>query len=71
MNIPEIRELCIDASEIYYQYLEENDKGVSRIQIRSIEAVDASKFKLKISQKIFDEEAISLKHIPTDRKSVV
>ncbi len=68
MTIEQIRATCIDASKIYYNHLDKNNKGVYNINIRSIEKVKNDKLKLKITSKIFDEETLVFKHLATGKE---
>ena len=63
MTAKEIRSLCIDASQVYYDYLERNGKGIHTINILSIAKVKHDKLKLKVSSKIFDEESLVFKSL--------
>lgn len=65
MTVEEIRNTCIEASQKYYDYLNQNNKGVFIINLRKLEAVGSDKFKLAIAGKIFDEETIVFKYLPT------
>lgn len=71
MNIPEIKELAITSSDTYYKYLADckPPKGRSEINVFSIENVSQNEciFKLKISSKIFDLDAIVFS-IPSTKK---
>jgi hypothetical protein len=40
MITTEIKNLCIEASQTYYKYLEDNDKGRSEIDVYSMEAIN-------------------------------
>lgn len=68
MTIEQIRETCIRASQVYYDYLDRNNRGVHNINIRSIEKVKGAKLKLKISSKIFDEETLVFKYLSTGKE---
>ena len=68
MTKEEIRKICIDGSQTYYDHLDKNNKGVHIINIRSIEKVKADKLKLKITSKIFDEETLVFKYLATDEE---
>ena len=50
MEVHEIREMAIQGSKAYYQYLERNDGGIQVVDVFSIEVVDDKKesFKLKL-----------------------
>lgn len=60
MEITDIKKLCINASEIYYEYLKENGKGCSEIKVHSIEIIDRYEgvIKLMLSNKIFNLDEI-------------
>lgn len=63
MTPSEIKTLCIKASQTYYNYLEANNKGRSEIDVYSIETLNPEEgiFKLRISKKIFELDAIFFK----------
>ncbi|MDT0538867.1 AAA domain-containing protein [Croceitalea sp. P059] len=68
MTKEEIREICIDGSQAYYDHLDRNNKGVHVIRIRSIEKVKEDKLKLKITSKIFDQETLIFKCLATNEE---
>lgn len=68
MKVEQIRETCIDASNVYYNHLAENNKGVYNINIRKIEKVGKDKLKLNISGRIFDEETLVFKDLSTNKE---
>ena len=71
MKISEIRNTCIKASNVYYEYLENNRKGVYNINVRGIKKVGKSRIKLNINGSIFDEETLVFKHIPSNTEYTV
>ena len=60
MTNNEIKNLCINAAKLYYDYLEENNKGRSIIKIFRISPVSGNElfFKLELSGKLFDTDSI-------------
>lgn len=60
MTTAEIKELCINASQIYYNYLDENQLGRVVVGVYSKEIVkeDENIYKLRLAQKLFDLDAI-------------
>ncbi|MHA7864874.1 DEAD/DEAH box helicase [Flagellimonas marinaquae] len=68
MTTEEIRKVCIDGSQAYYDHLDENGKGIHIINIHSIEKVKEDKLKLKINSKIFDEETLVFKYLATNQE---
>jgi len=58
MNTKEIRQTCINGTQAYSNYLEKNDKGLQRIKVRVIEALPRHLFRIVISGKLFDTEAV-------------
>ena len=68
MTISQIRETCINASNVYYNHLAENNKGVYNINIKKIEKVGEDKLKLIIGGRIFDEETLVFKNLSTNKE---
>jgi hypothetical protein len=60
MTVEEIREIAIDSSKAYYEYLDQNDKGVQEVDVFEIEYIQGRNtlIKLRLSAKLFDTEAI-------------
>lgn len=71
MKIEQIRHTCIKASEVYYKYLDDNNKGVYNISIRKIEKIGKDRFKLNINGRIFDEETLVFKNLATNKDYTV
>lgn len=62
MDSLEIRKFCINSAKVYYDYLDQNNKGIYSIRILNITPVGDGKFKLKIHGRIFDEETLVFKN---------
>jgi hypothetical protein len=60
MTVVEIQELCIKASETYYNYLKEKGLGIVVIEVSSKETVDEYNniYNLRLAQKIFDLDTV-------------
>ena len=61
MTSKEIREIAINSAEIYYKYLDDNDKGLQIINVFDIKYIPNGaklKLQLKLSAKIVDKESI-------------
>lgn len=71
MEIFEIRSAAIDSAEKYYQYLDNNDKGLQEVTIYNITSMpeqdEGPVYKLQLSAKLFDIEAVSFKILSTGR----
>lgn len=63
MEISEIRELAINGSNTYYDYLVSKNRGLQRINVLGITEVDESMLSLKLSARIHDTEVISFENI--------
>lgn len=70
MTIPEIKTLCQKGSVQYLNYLTANNKGRSVINIQSITALPkaAGIFKLELSGKIFEPDALTFQYVLTGRE---
>lgn len=60
MTAAEIQELCVKASQTYYNYLDENGLGRVVVEVYSKEIVkeDENVYKLRLAKKLFDLDAI-------------
>ncbi len=60
MTGDEIRELCINSSKIYYDYLAKTGKGLHEVDVWQVEVLDRVQriVSLRLSKKIFDAETI-------------
>ncbi|MBL7845773.1 MAG: ATP-binding domain-containing protein [Cyclobacteriaceae bacterium] len=67
MEIQEIKQLCVNGSSQYLDYLTKNNKGRSIIKIHAISQVPKSPgvFKLELSIRIFELDAIVFQYLPT------
>jgi len=63
MEVLELRDKCIESGKTYLKWLEENDKGLQEVDIYSIYTEDEEHFKLKLSSKLFNTEAIILRWV--------
>lgn len=68
MNTKDIRALCINGTQVYYDYLDKNDKGLQRIPVRSITNLPRSIIQIKISGHLFDTEAIFFRFKTNNKK---
>lgn len=59
MTAEEISEIAIDSSCKYYDYLNDNDRGVQEVDVFELEHLDERNniFRLRLSAKLFDTEA--------------
>lgn len=60
MTRDEIKSIAIDSANAYYNYLDQNDKGVQEVDIFEISYLESRDLliKLRLSAKLFDTEAI-------------
>lgn len=70
MTAGEIREIAIDSSKAYYEYLEQNEKGIQEVDVFELEYLRGKDFviKLRLSSKLFDTEAIFFKNLQNNKK---
>jgi|WetSurMetagenome_2_1015567.scaffolds.fasta_scaffold02589_1 hypothetical protein len=70
MDVNEIREIAINSTEVYYKYLDENNKGIQEVDVFDIEYLKTKDFliKLQLSAKLFDTEAIFFRVLKTNKK---
>jgi hypothetical protein len=63
MNSNEIRSVCIDSAQTYYNYLSENGKGLQQVDVLELGYSEGKDMilKLRLSGKLFDTEAIFFK----------
>jgi hypothetical protein len=66
----EVRDLCINAAQLYCDYLESSNKGRSIIRINRISLVPQSDkfFKLELSGKIYDTDSILFQYLITQQE---
>lgn len=66
----EIREIAIDSSKAYYEYLNQNDKGIQEVDIFELQYLQGKDtiLKLRLSAKLFDTEAIFFKNSRNNKK---
>ncbi len=61
MDVREIRELCIEASEKYYKYLSDRNLGTEEIQVTNIARIqDSALWELKLGGRIFNVDLIKI-----------
>ena len=62
MDIPELKSKCIEASQLYYAYLGENNKGIERINISSKNLINSENntWELHIGKKLFSPDDIKI-----------
>jgi ferritin-like metal-binding protein YciE len=58
MDINEIRTICINSSQVLYQYLVDNNSGEQLISVRAITKKNKEVYKLSISKKLFNQDAV-------------
>lgn len=70
MTAEEIREIAIDSSKAYYEYLDQNDKGIQEVDVFELEHLQGKDtiIKLRLSAKLFDTEAIFFKNLRNNKK---
>ena len=70
MTAEEIRDISIDSANVYYEYLEQNEKGVQEVDVFEIEYLQSRDvlIKLRLSSKLFDTEAIFFKNLKNGKK---
>jgi len=70
MTSEEIREIAIESSKVYYDYLDKNEKGIQEVEVFEI-SYPASRdliLRLRLSAKLFDTEAIFFKNSKKNKK---
>lgn len=70
MTVEEIRNISIESSKAYYEYLEQNDKGIQEVDVFELQYLNGKDtvIKLRLSAKLFDTEAIFFKNLITHKK---
>ena len=72
MDIPEIRRIAIESAENYFRYLDQNNKGIQEVQVYDIISMSVTSeetvYKLRLSAKLFDIEAVDFKLLSTGRR---
>lgn len=70
MKPEEIREIAVDSANVYYEYLDHNDKGIQEVDVFEIEYISSKDviIKLRLSAKLFDTEAIFFKLLKNNKK---
>lgn len=70
MTKEEIRDIAIDSSKAYYEYLDQNDKGIQEVDVFELEYLQGKDIviKLRLSAKLFDIEAIFFKNLRINKK---
>jgi hypothetical protein len=70
MKAEEIRDIAIDSSKAYYEYLDQNDKGIQEVDVFELEYLQGKDtvIKLRLSAKLFDTEAIFFKNLRNNKK---
>ncbi|WP_336704617.1 DEAD/DEAH box helicase [Chryseobacterium indologenes] len=60
MTTEEIREIAIDSCQNYYEYLQNNNKGIQEVDVFDLEYLPGrhTVIKLRLSAKLFDTEAV-------------
>ncbi|HEY6914685.1 MAG TPA: hypothetical protein VI413_08415, partial [Paludibacter sp.] len=70
MTSQEIREIAIESSKVYYDYLDKNEKGIQEVEVFEI-SYPANRdliLRLRLSAKLFDTEAIFFKNSKKNKK---
>ncbi|MCR8667943.1 AAA domain-containing protein [Aestuariibaculum sp. M13] len=67
MTVLELKSTCINGTQVYLDWLIENDKGLQTIDINSITTKDKIHYKFKLSSKLFDSESILIRHVPSSK----
>lgn len=70
MTSEEIRDIAIDSANVYYDHLEQNDKGIQEVDVFEIEYLQSRDvlIKLRLSSKLFDTESIFFKNLRNNKK---
>lgn len=70
MTAEEIRDVALDSSKAYYEYLDQNDKGIQEVDVFELEYLQGKDtiLKLRLSAKLFDTEAIFFKNLRNNKK---
>jgi hypothetical protein len=70
MTIPEIREIAINSAEAYYNYLNQNDKGIQELDVIELEYSYKSDMilKIRIAGKIVDTETLFFKNLRNGKR---
>lgn len=70
MTAEEIREIAIDSSKAYYEYLDQNNGGVHEVDVFELEHLQGKDtiIKLRLSARLFDTEAIFFKNLRNNKK---
>lgn len=70
MTAEEIREIAIDSSKSYYEYLDQNAKGIQEVDVLELEHLQGKDtiLKLRLSAKLFDTEAIFFMNLLNNTK---
>jgi hypothetical protein len=72
MDIQEIRRIAIDSAENYFRFLDKNNRGIQEVQVYDIIAMpvtnDEPIYKLRLSAKLFDIEAVDFKLLSTEKR---
>lgn len=70
MKAEEIRDIAINSSTAYYNYLDQNAKGVQTIDVSELEYLESKDLliKLRLSAKLFDTEAIFFRNLKNNIK---
>ena len=56
-----LQKLCIESAARYFQFLEQNNLGLIEIPIREKRPLDGNLWRLDLSRRVFDADAIQLK----------
>ncbi|KAA6325447.1 ATP-dependent RecD-like DNA helicase [termite gut metagenome] len=70
MTAEQIREIAIESSTAYWDYLDENDKGTQEVDVFEISYLEGIDFliRLRLSAKLFDTEAVFFKNFKNNKK---
>lgn len=70
MTVEEIRDIAIDSATAYYDYLDQNEKGLQEIDVFELEYLVSRDLliKLRLSGKLFDTEALFFKNYRNSQK---
>ena len=67
MHPSELSDLCVSSSELYLQYLSQNNRGFDEIGVHEMGALDAQNriWKFRLRSRIYDLESIRIRHTVT------
>lgn len=72
MTVEEIRDIAINSSQAYFDYLKKNDKGTEIVNVHKVNYINNKKnsfqIELHLSKKLFDTEAVFIQLLTNSKK---